>query len=228
MQTILIVEADDHALRGRGDELLLDGYEPVVARSVEHARHKLALGSCDAMLLGSLDQPREPLALLRDLRNAQIPHADPLLPTITIGANTDQLAIRHYAAGADIVLPHDPSPLLVASALRALADRLGPQEHRHRMLRVGALQVDSDARTATYGAIPIELTRLEFDLLETLARDPHKAHSREQLGLKIWHTEYVSGRTIDSHASRLRLKLSAAGAERMPETIRGVGYRLAH
>lgn len=228
MHTILIVESDDHALTRRGDELLLDGYEPAVARSDGQARHKLAHSRSEAMLLGSLDSPAAALALLRDLRNGKVPGADPLLPTITIGADTDPLAIRHYEAGADIVLTEDPSPLLVASALAALAHRLRPQEHSHRILRVGTLCIDCDARTATVGSTPVELTRLEFDLLEALAHDPHKVHTRAQLSLEIWHTEWVASRTIDSHASRLRLKLTNAGAEQMPQTIRGLGYRLSH
>lgn len=226
MQTILIVEADDHALRTHGDELLLDGYEPLTAQTDQHARLKLATAKPDAMLLGGLDSPAQAIGVLRDLRGGEIPHADPRVPTITIGADSDHVAIRHYEAGADIVLPTNPSPLLVSSALAALAARTHSETQRRRVLRVGSLTVDCDARIASTEGRVIPLTRLEFDLLQTLAHQPYTVLTRQQLAREVWNTDYVSGRTIDSHANRLRTKLNATGVEPLLQTVRGVGYRL--
>jgi len=226
MRTILIVEAGDQALRTQGDELLLDGYEPVTAQTDEHARLKLGRAQPDAMLLGSLGSAANGLALLRDLRRGAISRADPRLPTVSIGADSDHVAIRHYDAGADIVLPTNPSPLLVSSAFAALAARTGGEAQRRRMLRLGSLTIDCDARAASCEGQPIPLTRLEFDLLQTLAHQPYTVFTRQQLAKEVWNTEYVAGRTIDSHAARLRTKLNAAGVEPLLQTVRGVGYRL--
>ena len=226
MHTILIAEADDHALRAQGDELLLDGYEPLTAQTDQHARHKLATTTPYAMLLGCLETQAVSLKLLRELRAGEIAHADPRLPTVTIGADSDHVAIRHYEAGADIVLPTNPSPLLVSSALAALAARSQGETQRRRILRVGSLTVDCDARTASSDGQAIPLSRLEFDLLQTLARDPNTVLTRQQLAREVWNTDYVSGRTIDSHANRLRTKLTAADTGPLLQTVRGVGYRL--
>lgn len=226
MHTILIAEADDHSLRARGDELLLDGYDVHTARMQQHARAKLGAVSPDALILGALEGPAEALALLRELRSGQIPHADPRLPVISIGADSDHAATRHYRAGADVVLAASPSPLLVSGALVALAARIGGESRRRAVLRVGSIAIDSDGRKATVDGSEITLTRLEFDLLEALARDPHTVLSRQQLAHNVWKTEYVSGRTIDSHAARLRGKLAASGANPPLQTVRGVGYRL--
>jgi len=223
---ILIVESDDHSLRTRGDELLLDGYEVHAAQTAQQTRAKLTTVSPDALILGTLEQPPEALALLRELRSGQIPHADSRLPVISIGADTDHAATRHYQAGADLVLANEPSPLLVSGALSALAARVGTEATRRALVRIGSIAIDSGARTVSVDGAEMTLTRLEFDLLEALARDPHTVLTRKQLAQNVWNTEYVAGRTIDSHAARLRTKLSAAGATPALQTVRGVGYRL--
>ena len=222
MHTVLIVEADDHALRARGDELLLDGYEVVVAQTERTARIKLAGGAVDAVVLGELESPAGSLALLRELRRGAVPRADSRVPVVAIGADADQASIRFYEAGADAVLPSGPPPLLVSAALGSVITRAAGA-HR-RMLRVGPISVESDARIATVDNEPIALTRLEFDLLETLARHPGTALRRDRIAKLVWNTEIVAGRTIDSHAVRLRSKLGSAGP--LLQTVHGVGYRL--
>lgn len=226
MQTVLIVEADDHTLRARGDELLLDGYDVLAAQADQQARLKLAQGHPDALVLGSLDHAAVGLALLRDLRGGEIPRADPRLPVLTIGADSDHMAVRHYDAGADVTLLSSASPLLVASALSGLAARSHGDRQRRRLLRVDSISVDCDARVAAVDGQTMPLTRLEFDLLQTLAQQPHTVLTRQQLAKEVWNTEYIAGRTIDSHANRLRTKLGAAGAQPLLQTVRGVGYRL--
>jgi DNA-binding response OmpR family regulator len=226
MQNILLVEADDDALRRHGDELLLDGYEPVTAQSADQAQAKLRAGRPDAMLLGSLESQGAALRLLRSLRSGEIPGADVRLPAVSLGADSNEVAIRHYEAGADIVLPTGATPLLVRSALAALAARTQGETQRRRVLRVGSLTIDCDSRTVSSGEAEMPLTRLEFDLLETLAHQPHTVFSRQQLAREVWNTDFVSGRTIDSHAHRIRTKLKAAGVEPLLQNVRGVGYRL--
>jgi DNA-binding response OmpR family regulator len=208
---VLIVESDDHILRARGDELLLDGYEVLDAQTDPAARARLADGAPDALILGTLDTPAASLQLLRDLRAGAIPRADSRLPALSTGADTDHQAVRHYQAGSDIALPSTASPLLIAAGLTGFSQRQGPQ--RRRVLRVGSLTVDSDARTATIDDQRVLLSRLEFDLLQTLARAPHTTHSRQQLAKTVWGDDVARGRTIDTHVGRLRQKLGAAGAE---------------
>lgn len=226
MHDILLVEADDDALRLHGDELLLDGYEPVTAQTDEQARAGLSTARPDAMLLGSLENQGATLRLLRSLRSGEIPGADARLPVMSLGAESNEVAIRHYEAGADIVLPTGATPLLVRSGLAALGARAQGETQRPRVLRVGSLTVDCDARTVSAGEVPIPLTRLEFDLVQTLAHQPHTVFTRQQLAREVWNTDFISGRTIDSHAHRVRTKLKAAGVEPLLQNVRGVGYRL--
>ncbi len=224
MRNVLLAESDDLTLRARGDELLLDGYEVLAGQTDSTTRAQLVDSKPDALILGTLTSPAQSLQLLRDLRAGEIPRADSHLPVLSTGADNDPQTVRHYQSGTDIALPSTASPLLIAAGLKALAQR--QDQPRRRILRTGSLTVDCDARTATIDQKPVPLSRLEFDLLQTLARQPHVAHTRQQLAETVWGDNIARGRTIDSHAARLRQKLQAAGAEPLVQTVHGVGYRL--
>jgi DNA-binding response OmpR family regulator len=224
MHTILIAETDEDELTARGDELLADGYNVLTATRAEQARLKLAHAQTDALILGTLETPARTLALLRDLRSGTIAGADNRLPVLTIGADQDHHAVRHYQAGADIALPSTASPLLIGAGLRALAERHA--NPRRRILRTGNLTVDRDARTVQIDDHDIPLTRLQFDLLQALAQHPHTTLTRQQLNKTLWGDDFRRGRAIDGHATRMRTKLHAAGLQPPIQTVRGVGYRL--
>ncbi|HEY0697842.1 MAG TPA: winged helix-turn-helix domain-containing protein, partial [Micromonospora sp.] len=80
------------------------------------------------------------------------------------------------------------------------------------------------ARIVRYGERRIALTRLEFDLLLLLARNPSRTFTRQQLLRTVWGRHEVATRTVDVHVRRLRVKLG----EQPPvvTTVRGVGYRI--
>ncbi len=96
------------------------------------------------------------------------------------------------------------------------------------VLCAGSLEVDPLAVEARYGGVALDLTRLEFELLATLARHPGQVLSRQQLLDQAWGFDYYGDtRAVDSAVKRLRAKLLAAGAD--PEliaTVRGIGYKL--
>lgn len=228
MRGVLIVEADDRLLRERADQLLMDGYEVCAAGTAQAARIKLA-DAPDALVLCSAGTRPETIGLLRELRGGAIPRADSKLPVLVVGADDDSAAVRYYRAGADVALPTRSSPLLVAAGLEALARRTAGEHERRRMLRVGSLTVDCDARVAQVDDRSVNLSRLEFDLLQTLASQPHKAFTRTELTREVWGYDPAAAgpsRTVDTHAARLRQKLEQAGAEPLVQNVRGVGWRL--
>ena len=207
----------------------MDGYEVHVASAAQAARIKLA-ETPDALVLCDAGGGPETIGLLRELRAGEIPRADSTLPVLVVGADDDSAAVRYYRAGADLALPTRK----LAAAGRRRDSRRSPdaphgEQERRRMLRVGSLTVDCDARTAQVDNRAVKLTRLEFDLLQTLAGQPHKAFTRAELTRRVWgHDPTAAGpqRTIDTHAARLRHKLDQAGAEPLVQTVRGVGLRL--
>lgn len=220
---VLLVETDEPVLRERTEQLLMDGYAVDAVSVIDDARVKLAEGT-DALVLSS---GPDTIGLLRQLRAGELRRADSRVPVLVLGVDDDSAAVRYYRAGADVALPSESSGLLVAAGLETLSRRAGPQETR--VLRAGSLTVDCDARTAQVENRPVKLTRLEFDLLATLASEPRRTFTRAELTRAVWGFDPQAAgpsRTVDSHAHRLRQKLDQAGAEPMVQTVRGVGWRL--
>jgi len=133
--------------------------------------------------------------------------------------------------GADDYLPKPFNPRELLARMRAILRRrsgTGPKAEPV-LLRVDDLELDSAARTVTQGGKRIELTSVEFTLLETLMRFPGQVVSREQLSESALGRKFDPfDRSLDMHVIRLRRKLGTnrAGDEQV-KTIRGAGYQLA-
>jgi two-component system response regulator CpxR len=131
--------------------------------------------------------------------------------------------------GADDYLPKPFNPRELLARMRAVLRRnLTPATAEPTVLRVGDLQLDTAARKVMKAAIRLDLTDVEFGLLESLMRSPGKVVSREDLSQSVLGREFDPfDRSLDMHVSRLRRKLNQAGAgEDQVKTIRGIGYQL--
>lgn len=96
------------------------------------------------------------------------------------------------------------------------------------VLKAGALHFDSAALIATYQGVKIDLTSLEYALLEFLMLEQGKVVSRSRILQKVWGvTEDPLTNVVDVYIRRLRAKLTPQGASEMIVTIRGRGYRLS-
>ena len=134
--------------------------------------------------------------------------------------------IRLLRAGADdyVVKPYSAEQMeaRIAAVLRRGA---APAP---RTLAVGGLRLDPEGRTASLDGVPLQLSRLEFDLLAYLMQRPGKVVNRRQLLAEVWPLESRSLETVDVHVTWLRRKLGErAAAPRYLHTIRGVGIRLS-
>lgn len=91
----------------------------------------------------------------------------------------------------------------------------------------GDLAIDPSAREVRVVGEIVELTRIEFDLLDQLTREPRRAFSRADLLRGVWGGEWLEqSHLIDVHMANLRRKLGESAAEqRTIRTVRGVGYR---
>jgi len=93
-------------------------------------------------------------------------------------------------------------------------------------LRIGALLVDLERREVWVGDRCVKLSNMEYRLLAMLAGDPSRVFEKKELLREVWGCEGIITRTLDSHASRLRVKLRRAGAPGYVLNAHGVGYRL--
>lgn len=131
--------------------------------------------------------------------------------------------VRGLSLGADdyVTKPFWPEELVA----RVQARLRRPVMTREDRVAFGDLRVDFGARLVEVGASPVELTRVEFDLLAALARRPGQALTRQALVDKVLDPERMgTERTLDVHVSRLRKKLGGEG--RRIATVWGIGYRL--
>jgi DNA-binding response OmpR family regulator len=126
--------------------------------------------------------------------------------------------------GADDYVVKPFLPYEVVARVRAHLRRArGMAAADGSLLRAGTVQLDSLGRRCTASGAAVDLTRREFDLLETLMSGAGRVFTREQLLDEVWGSRFVSEKTVDVHIVGLRHKLS--GAARI-STLRGVGYRL--
>ncbi|MBJ7348092.1 MAG: response regulator transcription factor [Thermoleophilaceae bacterium] len=225
---ILIVEDDATVRVALADGMAVDGHGVVTAQSCRQARTQLAAGQVDLVLL-DLNLPDDSgYKLLRDIRGGRGLKGtiDPDLPVIVLSGRASEVdRLRAFEQGCDDFLVKPYSFAELRGRIGAVARRSSVSARR-KVLTVGELQIDLRARSVLLGSAPVTLTGKEYALLVQLASDPLRVFTKAELLLAVWgHRDSGSTRTLDSHACRLRRKLSG-GSQRMIVNIWGAGYRL--
>lgn len=153
-------------------------------------------------------------------------------PIIMVTALDDEVTkLSSLRMGADdyVTKPFNPSEVVerVRAVLRRVHGALGRQT-----LSVGKLVIELDARVVSCRndkdatLARIALTPTEFEILAHMAKQPRRAFSRSELLDAASPDSDAYDRVVDSHLSKLRQKLAAAGCAQMIEPVRGLGYRL--
>ena len=229
--SILLAVADaGPSSRGElADQLIADGHEVHQAHHSRHAVALLAGRRLDVLMLGVLEHPAAALALLRELRAGTLDaRAWPELPTVTLAplVGADELdALRAYEAGSDHHLPVGASYLHQRAVLEALARRT--RGATRRVHQVGAIEIDTASREVRVAGTRVDVSATEFALLRALRSEPTRVFTKDELLRDVWGFRSPGRtRTLDSHACRLRRKLSEHGAQAVIN-VHGIGYRLS-
>ena len=147
------------------------------------------------------------------------------IPIIMLTAKSEESDIVvGLQLGADdyITKPFSPKVLLarVKAILRRMTEKRKPKEVRS----INDLVVDMPKHKIFYKGREVELTPLEFNILEFLSRHPGRVFSRDQIMDSAWKEgKFVVDRAVDVHMRSLRKKMGKASG--FIETVRGIGYR---
>jgi two-component system OmpR family response regulator len=134
--------------------------------------------------------------------------------------------VRGLDLGGDDFLTKPFELKEVAARVRALLRRTaGGLPSEQRRLRVGELQLDTEAHQVWCAGQPVDLTTTEFALLRYLMENPGRVLTRRQILERVWNHRNEASGAVDTYIYYLRRKLGDPG-QSLIRTVRGVGYRL--
>jgi two-component system phosphate regulon response regulator PhoB len=220
--SILVIEDEPDILELVRYNLAKDGYAVVGADTGEAGLAEVRAQIPDLILLDLMLPGIDGFEVCRTLRTEPRTSAVPVVILTARGEESDIVAGLELGADDYIVKPFSPRVLAarVAAVLRRRASALSEQAS----LRVGDVAIDPTRHEVLIQGRPVELTALEFRLLQYLARHPGWVFTRRQIMQAIGGDDYaVTERAVDVQIHGLRRKLGEP--EAYIETVRGVGYR---
>ncbi len=178
-------------------------------------------GGHDVVLLDVMMPVFDGFEVLRRLR------AESDVPVIMLTARTESASrILGLETGADDYLPKPFEPLELVARIRAVLRRARPPAVSNAPLEIGGVRIEPANRRIFHRGEIVEVTTIEYDILETLMRSAGRVVSRDELMQRLYQRDSSPfDRSIDVHISHLRKKLE--GTRELIRTIRGVGYQFA-
>lgn len=227
MDRILVIDDDVELCNLLAEYLGGEGFHAEFAHEGESGlqqamRSDYALIVLDVMLPGI-----NGFEVLRRIRAAS------RIPVLLLTARGEEVdRIVGLEIGADDYLPKPFNPRELVARIRAILRRTRearPASAEMEVLRVGDIELDPATRTVRQAGEPLDLTSVEFNLLEVLLREAGRVVARERLATAVLGRKFSPfDRSIDMHVSKLRRKLGDSEAEMEHiKTVRGVGYIFA-
>lgn len=227
MDRILVID-DDVELCGLVSEYLApEGFQ---VEAVHDGRTGLEKALNGNYLLIVLDVMLPNMNGFDVLRNVRDKSRIPVLLLTARGEDVDRIV--GLEIGADDYLPKPFNPRELVARIRAVLRRTSPGGTGDEMpeaVKVGDVELDPATRIVRQNGKALELTSVEFNLLEVLLREAGRVVTRERLVDSVLSRKFSPfDRSIDMHVSKLRKKLgdSEAGDDHI-KTVRGVGYIFA-
>jgi DNA-binding response OmpR family regulator len=228
---VLIVEDSGQTSYFLAELVRAEGFEPVVRRSAADALTAFASTHPVAVFLDWVLPDRPGIDVCREIRAA-----DRLVPILFISGRDDEATVsRGLDAGADDFVFKPVRPIELVARLdahlrkaRAAHQPVAAGDDGVAVLRFGDIEVDLSARVASVGGEAVSLGRLEFRVLEYLARNRGVAVSRERIMSAVYGDDAdISTDRVDLVVRRLRQKLGEGPARAaLLVAVPGYGYRL--
>ncbi len=222
---LLLIEDDPAVARLVTIEMRHAGFTVAHQPTGRAGLTEAAQGQYDAVILDLTLPDIDGLEVCRALRALS---DIPILMLTARGSLPER--VEGLDAGADDYLVKPFAPAELVARLRALLRRSGHQGEHERaqaVLDVGQIHVDTLRWEVSFQGELLSLTRREFELLRCLALNQETVLTRDMLLERVWGFHYGGqSNIVDVYIGYLRQKLTAVGAPKLIETVRGVGYRL--
>jgi len=227
---ILVIDDDAELCSLVGEYLAPEGFQ---VESIHEGNAGLERALSGDHLLLVLDVMLPGMNGFDVLRRIRSTSRIPVLLLTARGEDVDRIV--GLEIGADDYLPKPFNPRELVARIRAILRRTqGAEKSGERtipgILRVGDVELDPATRTVWHKSKPVELTSVEFNLLQVLLREAGRVVTRERLVDVVLSRKFSPfDRSIDMHVSKVRKKLgdSDDGADHI-KTVRGVGYIFTH
>ena len=215
---------DDAAIRSAlGRALRMENYDVELFEDGASALRAVQLRAPDAIVLDLQLPDIDGLEVCRRIRRSG--DTTPILMLTARNAVNDRVEGLDVGADDYLVKPFDLAELL--ARLRALLRRHNVADSDGAVLRFEDLTLNPQTREVHRGARLIELTKIEFDLLELFLHHPRQVLTRDQILDLVWGYNFDSGtNSLAVYIGYLRRKLEEDNKPRLIQTVRGVGYAL--
>lgn len=219
---ILIVEDEAPILDALSYNFQKENFEVVTATDGRDALAKCRQRPPDVVLLDLMIPPPDGLQVCRQLRSEPKTRNVRIIMLTAKGDETDEIVGFNLGADDYVSKPFRVKPLI--ERVKALLRRPQGDEDQREQIAISGIEIDRTNHMARLDDVELPLTPTEFRLLWTLARQPGRTFSRNEL-LDCCRGEDANSmeRTIDVHIRALRKKLLDRAD--LVETIRGIGYR---
>jgi DNA-binding response OmpR family regulator len=222
---ILVVDDEPAVTDLLAYNLRKSGYESLIAGDGGEALRLANQYAPDLILLDLMIPKIDGLDVCRELRKTS---NVPIIMITARGEEIDRVVGLELGADDYVCKPFSVRELLarIKAVLRRRSS--GEKGEEANLLNGrGGLQLDLAGRQAVAGDLPLDLTRLEFDILHLFLSNIGRVVTRERFLEQAWGYDYGGDtRAVDSAIKRLRAKLQAAVPEADAiEAVRGVGYR---
>ncbi len=229
MTRILVIEDERNLARLLRQHLEEDGYEILLAFNGKTGLEEAKCSSPDLIILDLMLPVMDGLSVCRELRRGS--GALARVPILMLTARAEEIdRVVGLEVGADDYVTKPFSIREVLARIHALLRRVemdGLAEAQGKLvIQIAGLMLDKATYQASMEGQPLDLSTKEFDLLYLLASHPSRVFSRDYLLDQIWGYHATgSDRTVDTHISRLRQKLSGCGIADRIVAVRGIGYK---
>jgi two-component system phosphate regulon response regulator PhoB len=221
-QTILVIEDEPDIQELVRYNLAKAGFEVRCADTGEDGLAEATAQVPDLILLDLMLPGIDGFEVCRTLRGEARTSAVPVVILTARGEESD--IVTGLELGADDYIVKPFSPRVLAARVNAVLRRRSAVPNEQASLRVGEVVIDPIRHEVLVQGQPIELTALEFRLLQYLARHPGWVFTRRQIMRAVSGEDYAAtDRAVDVQIHGLRRKLG--DPEAYIETVRGVGYR---